>query len=1447
MTNGRCGATYTLQELRLTRDTGRRVGDLGEVADLFDADGVWDCPRASVGDTGRCAFHLDSEERADHGITDAELSRRAVAELRGQRPLPPDRKPGEFVGVDVGEFVISDVDLMGDRGVGDTLTRPNRDGDTPTRPSGDVDRPPVYVVGSTLDQLVVDDATLGRNLVVDGATVLRDRQTADTDVYRDPGRGQESAEYADHTVLVRNSRLDDVTLSATRVRGQVEVSGETRIRSLDVRDGTFTNSAISVKEGASVERRLAVEGERTRISGVTVGSGAEVGVDAGDTNRRTGVVVSGVDNPETTVTVTGSETAVGELTVEQSRIDSVFVRGRAAVSEAVSVRDSTIEGDLKLSGADGRPDLSVGGSGTDVGVVVAEGSALRRLGVEDGATVSAVRLRGDGTRVRGEVDVAGAGTVVHELGVNTGTELASGLRVRAGARVTERVRVDDATVERASGVERAGAIVVCDPDTRVNRVAICGSNAVNGLAVVDGATAGTVRVSGDSLAGLVVVGATVEDGIELDDAGVAPIGRGSCDDVTTDAAGTVDGERVAMLVADATVAAEVAVTGGHVEGSVALVRATVRELVVGDGARIGGAVAVRAETSVERSLTLRTDLTLGGPLSVGDGATLNGDLAVLVEDDETEDDDRTIEFESDRGIVIDGGRVVGDVRLEAGIEAERHALTVRDADISGTVRVADATIAGNVAVEDSSVVRKDVRILGSTDVSGVLAVTDAAVVQGAVHVDCDRLDSVAVIDASVGRRLTIVGSTTVDGTVSLQRDAAVDGDIVVGSVPQSGSGAGEADTRTRIGGGIELGDVDDTHPTSGGVSVGGTFAVTGAADIEGRVRLSDVVVDEDVYVVGEGARPSVGEVVLVDCLVSGKVRLDRADLDAVSLHECRVGETVRVGPVDRGPDRQGDETAETVADGGVAAGPVTDWDVERTNITGELSIDSTPVAENVSVHRATLGGVELCDAIVEGRVTLSTVDIDGEVVVEETHVGEHATVSAGLLGGLDLARSVVDRRLVVGANGESLSGAAGLVVVGEFSVESVTVGDDLVVDCRVETAETSGRSSPRLRSVDIDGSVELRPRLDAPGRVSLRDSMLPGGELVVTAPSGGGVERTDSSEPDGGHTGSPMGMDDDGSPDATEDDSDSDDTVWYDLRGATLGDVAVTFEEGATGSTALDHLLLLETRFDGFQFSALEGGIDSSDGRIHTLGNDGAATRLAGLATADERLQPGRRWLYWPGRLCSWLSRAEAGYRSDDPPPAVLERTYLNAKNGASEVGDEDIAGEFFKREKRYRRRSYWERLCRVTDESGDDSVASPTRLGALRARLASVASDVGTARDWFANLAFDWLAKYGESPGRVVIVSGTIIGVFALLFGLLLDQPPYGDQYLGSGLLPGDVALWVQPLTLSIESFVTLVLVGPADQRLTPLVHLLGQLEGFFGVFLVALFVFTLTRSVRR
>ncbi len=365
----------------------------------------------------------------------------------------------------------------------------------------------------------------------------------------------------------------------------------------------------------------------------------------------------------------------------------------------------------------------------------------------------------------------------------------------------------------------------------------------------------------------------------------------------------------------------------------------------------------------------------------------------------------------------------------------------------------------------------------------------------------------------------------------------------------------------------------------------------------------------------------------------------------------------------------------------------------------------------------------------------------------------------------------------------SLTGSGGLTVEGACSVRDTTVEGGLTVDCLV-----AGGGDPRVavESTTVDAAVGLRPRLTEAGRVSLRGSTLPAGELVVTTPATGG--RT-----------------------------------WYDLRRATLGDLSVGVEGDRT---ALEHLLVLETRFDGFRFSELDGGVDASDGRLHTLWGGECASRVEGVPSVAERIGPDRTYRYVLGELYGVLPWAGTGYDPDDPPPETLERTYLNAKNGASQVGDEDIAGAFFKREKRYRRRRYWERLVGVTDDGR---------------------GPLDTLGRWVGNAVFDRMAVYGESPGRVVAVSAGIIALFAGLFAALIDRPPYGDQYLGSGLLPDPVVTALQPLTLSIESFVTLVLVGPADQRLTPLVHLLGQVEGFFGVFLVALFVFTLTRSVHR
>lgn len=164
-----------------------------------------------------------------------------------------------------------------------------------------------------------------------------------------------------------------------------------------------------------------------------------------------------------------------------------------------------------------------------------------------------------------------------------------------------------------------------------------------------------------------------------------------------------------------------------------------------------------------------------------------------------------------------------------------------------------------------------------------------------------------------------------------------------------------------------------------------------------------------------------------------------------------------------------------------------------------------------------------------------------------------------------------------------------------------------------------------------------------------------------------------------------------------------------------------------------------------------------------------------------------------------------------DPSPGNLESTYLKAKNGANRIGDVKAAAEFFRKEMTYRRRQH-----------------------ALRARdrTESIGERTKAAWRWSANALLDVTAGYGERSSRVVLVSVGIVVCFAVLFAILRPTPPYGSQF--------------GYLILSLESFVTLVLGGGATVD-DPRVRLLAQLEGFSGAFLIALFVFTLTRSIHR
>lgn len=168
--------------------------------------------------------------------------------------------------------------------------------------------------------------------------------------------------------------------------------------------------------------------------------------------------------------------------------------------------------------------------------------------------------------------------------------------------------------------------------------------------------------------------------------------------------------------------------------------------------------------------------------------------------------------------------------------------------------------------------------------------------------------------------------------------------------------------------------------------------------------------------------------------------------------------------------------------------------------------------------------------------------------------------------------------------------------------------------------------------------------------------------------------------------------------------------------------------------------------------------------------------------------------------------------RDEDPPSAgALENTYLKAKNGANTIGDTKAAAEFFRKEMLYRRYQYLPQ-ARDADRGWRDRLTAAGR--------------------WGANLLLDLTAGYGERPSRVIEISVGIILLFGGLFAITQSDPPY-DTPIGY-------------LILSLESFITLVL-GGAENIPNPWIRLLAQVEGFIGAFLIALFVFTLTRSIHR
>lgn len=235
----------------------------------------------------------------------------------------------------------------------------------------------------------------------------------------------------------------------------------------------------------------------------------------------------------------------------------------------------------------------------------------------------------------------------------------------------------------------------------------------------------------------------------------------------------------------------------------------------------------------------------------------------------------------------------------------------------------------------------------------------------------------------------------------------------------------------------------------------------------------------------------------------------------------------------------------------------------------------------------------------------------------------------------------------------------------------------------------------------------------------------------------------------------------------------ADGRVLYDLTDAVVGDVQFT----ASRQTPIaNRVRFLRTRFDGFVFE---------DDDLEP-----AATSWDLCAVFDERLLPPE-------------SR-------DEPSTEARRQTFLNAKNGAEQTGNQTAASAFFYRELSYRRRRHAE-LAQRSDLSLEDRL--------------------GNAIRWFRNGTMMLLTGYGERPDRVVYVSLLTVSLFAGIYAVLLAG---SDETL------------VDHLMFSFQSFVAFV-PGSGIEGPTRAVELVSSFQAFVGAFFIALFVFTFTRRIKR
>jgi hypothetical protein len=260
-----------------------------------------------------------------------------------------------------------------------------------------------------------------------------------------------------------------------------------------------------------------------------------------------------------------------------------------------------------------------------------------------------------------------------------------------------------------------------------------------------------------------------------------------------------------------------------------------------------------------------------------------------------------------------------------------------------------------------------------------------------------------------------------------------------------------------------------------------------------------------------------------------------------------------------------------------------------------------------------------------------------------------------------------------------------------------------------------------------------------------------------------------------------------------------------DFSGAVIGDLELQSDRELN---VLRYVRLLDVTYDGFRFETIEDALEELNYRL-------ATTPVSDYSRSEPESRHHRNGYLPLVRLVSALYTGISPNRSiragGTETDRILELSYRKAKDGADQAGNTRAASNFFQLEMTYRRHRY-ARQVRDNSSNGFERAVAAFR--------------------WIANGSLYVTSGYGERPSWTILTSVVVIASFSVIYAA---RGVYESQFRGVG-----------GVLFSLESFVTLI-VGEAPSSPSVAVQFVSALEGFLGAFLIALFVFALTRTIHR